>query len=105
MRKLKKGDSVMIIAGKDKGKTGSILRFVGVDRVVVQGINSIKKHEKPNPSKGITGGIIAKEASVHISNVAIYNYVSKKADKVGFMIDDDKNKYRVFKSTGESIEV
>lgn len=104
MRKLKKGDSVIIIAGKDKGKTGSILRFVDNDRIVVQGINSVKKHEKPNPSKGITGGIIAQESPVHVSNIALYNFSTKKADKVGFAIDGEKGKYRVFKSTGEKVE-
>lgn len=105
MQKYKKGDNVIIISGKEKGKIGSILRLVDRDRVVVQGINTIKKHEKPNPSKGITGGILEKEASLHISNVAIYNYASKRADKVAIKVDELNNRYRVFKSTGEKVEI
>ncbi len=104
MRKLKKGDDVIIIAGKDKGKRGSILRIEGSNQVVVQGINSIKKHQKPNPAKGSAGGIIDKEMPIHISNVAIYNFASKQTDRVGFKIDEEKNKIRIYKSTGERIE-
>lgn len=104
MRKLKKGDDVIIIAGKDKGKKGSILTIVGTDYVIVQGINSVKKHQKPNPSSGNTGGIIDKEMPIHISNVAIYNFALKKADRVGFKIDKNSNKVRIYRSNGELIE-
>lgn len=105
MRKIKKGDNVIIISGKDKGKVGSVLRFANSDRVVVQGINTVKKHEKPNPNRGITGGIIEKESPVHISNVAIYNFSTKKADRIIIEVDQNKNKNRIFKSTGDKVEI
>lgn len=104
MQKIRKGDDVIIIAGKDKGKRGAVLRAVGNDRLVVQGINSVKKHQKPNPSVGNAGGIIDLEMSIHISNVAIYNFTSKKSDRVGFKVDNDNNKVRIFKSTGDLIK-
>ena len=105
MRKIKKGDNVIIISGKDKGKIGSVIKFDNADRVIVQGINTVKKHEKPNPNKGITGGIIEKEAYLHISNIAIYNYSTKKADKISIEVDHNNLKNRVFKSTGEKVEI
>lgn len=104
MRKLKKGDDVIIIAGKDKGKKGSILTIVGIDHVIVQGVNSVKKHQKPNPASGSTGGIIDKEMPIHISNVAIYNFALKKADRIGFKTDNNSNKVRIYRSNGEIIE-
>lgn len=104
MQKIRKGDDVIIIAGKDKGKRGAVLRTDGIDRLVVQGINSVKKHQKPNPSIGNAGGIIDLEMSIHISNVAIYNFTSKKSDRVGFKVDNDNNKVRIFKSTGDLIK-
>jgi len=104
MQKIRKGDDVIIIAGKDKGKMGAVLRTDGFDRLVVQGINSVKKHQKPNPSIGNAGGIIDLEKSIHISNVAIYNFTSKKSDRVGFKVDNDNNKVRIFKSTGDLIK-
>ena len=104
MRKLRKGDDVIIIAGKDKGKRGSILRMEGSDYIVVQGVNSVKKHQKPNPVNGSPGGIISREMPIHTSNVAIYNFTSKKSDRIGFKIDADKNKVRIYRSTGELIE-
>ena len=105
MRKIKKGDNVIIISGKDKGKIGSVLRFANYDRIIVQGINTVKKHEKPNPNKGVTGGIIEKESPLHISNVAIYNYSTKKADKIIIEVDHNKNKSRIYKSTGDKVEI
>lgn len=104
MQKIRKGDDVIIITGKDKGKRGAVLRTDGNDRLVVQGINSVKKHQKPNPSIGNAGGIIDLEMSIHISNVAIYNFTSKKSDRVGFKVDNDNNKVRIFKSTGDLIK-
>lgn len=104
MRKLRKGDDVIIIAGKDKGKRGTIVRVDGSDRIVVQGVNSVKKHQKPNPANGSAGGIINQEMPIHISNVAIYNFTSKKSDRIGFKVDAYKNKIRIFRSTGELIE-
>lgn len=103
MRKIRKGDDVIVIAGKDRGKYGTVLRSIKMDRLIVKGINLVKKHQKPNPALGVTGGITSKEASIHISNVAIFNFTSKKADKVGFKYSA-KNKVRVFKSTNEQIE-
>jgi len=105
MRKIKKGDDVIVITGKDRGKKGTVLRTLGSERLLVQGINSVKKHQKPNPSTGVAGGIISKEMSIHISNVAIYNFTSKKADRVGFRFDANNKKVRIFKATNELIEV
>ena len=104
MQKIRKGDDVIIIAGKDKGKRGAVLRTIGDDRVLVQGINIVKKHQKPNPTIGNAGGIIDREMSIHISNVAIYNFISKKSDRVGVIVDANNNKVRIFKSTGDLIK-
>ncbi|PVZ65742.1 50S ribosomal protein L24 [Pelagibaculum spongiae] len=101
MRKLQKGDEVIVINGKDNGKRGTIKK-VGEDRVLVEGINLVKKHVKPNPNAGVAGGIVEKEAALHISNVAIFNAATGKADRVGIKIEDDK-KVRVFKSNGEPV--
>lgn len=103
MRKIRKGDDVIVITGKDKGKRGTVLRAIKTDRLIIQGINLVKKHQKPNPATGVTGGITSKEASIHISNVAIYNFTSKKADRVGFKYFAN-NKVRIFKSTNEQFE-
>ena len=104
MQKLKKGDDVIVITGKDRGKRGSIIRTDGFDYIIVQGVNSVKKHQKPNPAEGSAGGIVDREMPIHISNVAIYNFALKRADRVGFKIDDNNNKIRIFKSTGELIK-
>ncbi|SNX61417.1 LSU ribosomal protein L24P [Nitrosomonas ureae] len=104
MQKLRKGDDVIIIAGKDKGKRGTVLRVEKGDYLIVQGINIVKKHQKPNPANGISGGIISKEMPIHVSNVAIYNFNSKKPDRVGFKFNLDNNKVRIFKSSGDLIE-
>jgi large subunit ribosomal protein L24 len=103
MLKIKKNDDVIVIAGKDRGIRGSVLRVLG-DRLLVSGVNKVKKHQKPNPVKGLTGGIVAVEMSIHASNVAIYNATSKKADRVGVKILEDGRKMRVFKSSGEVID-
>lgn len=103
MRKIRKGDDVIIIAGKDKGKRGTVVRISGLNHLVVQGVNIVKKHQKPNPAKGTSGGIIAQEKPLHISNVAIYNLSTKKSDRVGFKVDEDRHKVRIFKSSGELI--
>lgn len=104
MKKIKKGDDVIVIAGKDKGKRGSVLRISDDNHLVVKGINIAKKHQKPNPSTGAQGGIVDIERPLHISNVAIYNFNTKKADRVGIKINDDGQKVRVFKSNNELIE-
>jgi large subunit ribosomal protein L24 len=103
MLKIKRDDEVIVIAGRDKGKRGKVVRVLA-DRVIVAGINLIKKHQKPNPQAGVAGGIIEKEASIHTSNVAIYNSKTKQADRVGFKVLDNGDKVRVFKSSGEAVE-
>ena len=103
MEKIRKGDQVVVIAGKDKGKRGTVTRRVDAERVVVEGINRVKKHVKPNPVKGVVGGVIDKEMPLHISNVSLYNPATKKGDRVGFKLLDDGKKVRVFKSNGEVI--
>jgi large subunit ribosomal protein L24 len=104
MRKIKKGDDVIIISGKDKGKRGTVLRMIDSDLVVIEGVNKVKKHQRPNPNKGSTGGIVEMEKPVHVSNVAIYNPSTQKPDRVGFKILDDKRKVRCFKSNGQLLD-
>ncbi len=104
MQRIKKGDEVIVIAGRDKGKRGTVLR-VGTDHVVVEGVNRVKKHQRPNPMKGITGGIADLDKPIHISNVALFNPSTKKADRVGVKALDDGRKVRVFKANGEQVEV
>ena len=105
MSKIKKGDQVVVLTGKDKGKRGTVLRIVTEsDRAVVEGVNRVKKHTKPNPMKGTTGGIVEKEMSIHLSNIAIFNPATSKPDRVGFKILDDKRKVRVFRSNGEVVD-
>lgn len=104
MDKIRKGDGVIVITGKDKGKRGVVKQRVDAERVVVEGINRVKKHTKPNPMKGQPGGIVEKEMPIHISNVALFNPASQKADRVGFKSLDDGRKVRVFKSNGEVVD-
>lgn len=105
MQKLKKGDDIIVIAGKDKGKRGTVTRVLLQDkRVLVEGINMVKKHQKPNPTAGVPGGIIEKEMPLHVSNVAIFNPESGKADRVGIKILEDGRKVRIFKSNNEVID-
>lgn len=104
MRKLKRDDEVIVITGKDKGKRGTISRLVGTDRVIVHGVNMVKRHTKPNPNAGQAGGIIEKEAALSISNVAIFNPETNKADRVGIQVLEDGAKKRVFKSNGQDID-
>jgi large subunit ribosomal protein L24 len=103
MQKIKRDDRVIVIAGKDKGKTGAVTRIMDDGRLYVAGVNMIKKHTKANPEEGKRGGIIEKEAPIQASNVAIYNSSTNKADKVGIK-DSDGKKVRIFKSTGEEID-
>lgn len=105
MNKIRKGDEVVVLAGKDKGKRGAVLRCVDAERVVVDGVNRVKKHAKPNPVKGQVGGIVEKEMPIHVSNVAVFNPVSQKADRVGFKTLEDGKKVRFFKSNGELLGV
>ena len=104
MRKIKKGDDVIVITGKDKGKRGTVLRVVDIEHVLVEGANRVKKHQRPNPMKGTTGGIVDKEMPLHVSNVAIFNPATKKADRVGVKLLDDGRRVRCYKSNGEVID-
>jgi len=103
MDKIRKGDEIVVIAGKDKGKRGTILTRVDSEHVVVEGVNRAKKHVKPNPVKGVVGGVIDKDMPLHVSNVSLYNPATKKADRVGFKLLDNGTKVRVFKSSGEVV--
>ncbi len=103
MDKIRKGDEVIVIAGKDKGKRGTIVRRVDSEHVVVEGVNRVKKHVKPNPVKGVVGGVVDKDMPLHVSNVSLYNPATKKADRVGFKLLEDGKKVRVFKSSGEVV--
>ena len=104
MNKIRKGDEVIVLTGRDKGKRGTVTLRVDVDHVVIDGINLVKKHVKPNPLKGTTGGIVDKSMPIHQSNVAIFNAASGKADRVGIKLGADGKRVRVFKSTGEEIK-
>ena len=104
MQKIKKGDEVVIITGKDKGRRGNVLRVLPDDRVVVENINMVKRHTKPNPNAGQPGGIIDKEMPVDASNIMLWNADAGKGDRVGFKSLDDGRKVRVFRSTGEVVD-
>ncbi len=104
MNKIRKGDQVIILAGRDKGKRGAVLQRVDEERILVEGVNVVKKHVKPNPMKGTTGGVVDKTMPINQSNVAIFNVAAGKADRVGIKIHDDGKKVRVFKSSGEEIK-
>jgi large subunit ribosomal protein L24 len=103
MRKIRKGDTVIVIAGRDKGKRGDVTRVVDAEHLIVSGVNQVKKHQRPNPMKGEQGGIVSRDAPIHVSNVALWNPVTKKADRVGFRTMPDGRKLRFFKSNGELV--
>ena len=105
MRKIRKGDDVVVLTGRDRSKRGTVLRVVDADHLLVEGINRVKKHQRPNPAKGETGGIIDKEMPIHISNVALFNTVTKKADRIGIRQLEDGRRVRFFKSNGEVVDV
>lgn len=105
MNKIRKGDEVIVIAGRDKGKRGKVALRADDSHVVIEGINLVKKHTKPNPMKGTTGGIVEKSMPIHQSNVAIFNAASGKADRVGIKLQADGKRVRVYKSSGEEIKV
>lgn len=105
MNKIRKGDQVVVLTGKDKGKRGAVLRRAGADRVVVEGINRVKKHLRPNPLKNQPGGILEKEMPIHQSNVALVNPQTHKGDRIGFKVLADGRKVRVFKSNGEMVDL
>lgn len=106
MNKLRKGDEIIVIAGKDKGRRGTVLQIVDEERVLVEGINIAKKHTKANPNMGVEGGIIDREMPLAVSNVLVFNPKTKKGDRVGIrMSDDGETKERVFKSSGEAVDI
>jgi large subunit ribosomal protein L24 len=105
MNKIRKGDDVIVLAGRDKGKRGKVTLRKDDSHVVVEGVNLVKKHAKPNPMKGVAGGIVEKTMPIHQSNVAIFNATSGKADRVGIKLQADGKRVRVFKSSGEEIKV
>lgn len=105
MNKIRKGDDVVVLTGRDKGKRGTVLKMLADGRALVNDVNIVKKHVKPNPNKGETGGIIEKEAPIHASNLAVYNPRAKKADRIGFRQLEDGTKVRFFKSDGEVVDV
>ena len=103
MLKIRRDDEVIILAGKDKGKRGKVRKVLSNNKLIVSGVNMVKKHTRPNPQMGVAGGIVEQEAPIQVSNVAIFNAATSKADRVGFKIDGD-SKVRIFKSTGEVID-
>jgi large subunit ribosomal protein L24 len=104
MRKIRKGDDVVVLTGKDKGRRGTILRVMDDAKVLVEGINKVKKHAKPNPMAGTPGGILEKEMPIDVSNIALFNPASQKADRVGIKTLEDGRKVRFFKSNGEVVD-
>ncbi len=104
MNKIRKGDNVIVIAGKDKGKRGVVLQRVSAASILVEGINRVKKHAKPNPAKGQAGGIVEKEMPINVSNLALFNTQANKADRVGIKRLDDGRNVRIYKSNGETVE-
>ncbi|GAO35840.1 MAG: 50S ribosomal protein L24 [Sulfuricella sp.] len=104
MRKIRKGDDVVVITGKDKGRRGLVLRMLDDGHLLVEGVNKVKKHMKPNPVKGVAGGIVEKEMPLDISNIALFNPATQKADRVGIKVLEDGRKVRYFKSNGEVLD-
>jgi len=106
MRRIRKDDEIIVIAGKDKGRRGKVTRVVeDGERVIVAGVNMVKRHTKPNPARNVPGGIIEREAAIHVSNVMLFNPVTKKGDRVGFRVLEDGRKVRYFKSNNEVVDV
>ncbi|OJZ19834.1 MAG: 50S ribosomal protein L24 [Thiobacillus sp. 65-29] len=104
MARIRKNDQVIILAGKDKGKRGTVLRVLEDDAVLVEGVNRVKKHQKPNPMRNQPGGIVEKEMPIHVSNVALFNVATKKADRIGYKTLEDGRKVRIYKSNGEMVD-
>ena len=104
MQRIRKGDEVIVIAGRDKGKRGTVLRRVEAEHIVVEGVNRATKHQRPNPMKNVTGGIVDLDMPIHVSNVALFNPATQKADRIGFKELEGGRKVRVFKSNGEQVD-
>jgi large subunit ribosomal protein L24 len=105
MQKIKKGDDVVVIAGRDKGRRGTVLNVLDTGRVLVEGVNMVKKHQKPNPNAGVQGGIIDKEMPIHRSNIMLFNPITEKADRIGIKTLEDGRKVRFFRSNNEVVDV
>jgi len=104
MHKIRKGDDVVVTTGRDRGKRGTVLKIVDAEHLVVEGANRVKKHQRPIPMKGVTGGIVDRDMPLHVSNVALYNPATKKGDRVGVRVLEDGRRVRYFKSNGEVID-
>jgi large subunit ribosomal protein L24 len=104
MKRIRKGDEVVVLSGRDKGKRGTVLRRIDAELVVVEGVNRVKKHQRPNPMKGVTGGIVDKDLPIHVSNVALFNPATKKADRIGMKKLQDGRKVRIFKANDEQVD-
>lgn len=105
MKRIRKGDEVIVTTGRSKGQRGHVLRVLDEARVLVENVNMVKKHQKPDPNRNQPGGIVEKEAPIHVSNVMLFNQATGKADKVGYKVLEDGRKVRVFKSTGEAVDI
>jgi large subunit ribosomal protein L24 len=105
MKKIRKGDDVIVLAGRDSGKRGTVLKVVDAEHVIVEGANKVKKHQRPNPMKGLRGGIVDKEMPLHVSRVGLFNPVTKKGDRAGIKVLEDGRRVRYFKSNGEVVDV
>ncbi|MBL8259976.1 MAG: 50S ribosomal protein L24 [Candidatus Competibacteraceae bacterium] len=105
MRRIKRDDEVIVIAGKDKGRRGKVVRVVDEERLIVAGVNMIKRHTRPNPARNVAGGIVEREAAVHVSNVMLFNPITQKGDRIGFRVLEDGRKVRYFKSNNEVLDV
>ncbi|HAO34253.1 MAG TPA: 50S ribosomal protein L24 [Candidatus Competibacter sp.] len=105
MRRIRRDDEVIVIAGKDKGRRGKVVRVVDEERLIVAGVNMIKRHTRPNPARNVAGGIVEREAAVHVSNVMLFNPVTQKGDRIGFRVLEDGRKVRYFKSNNEVVDV
>ena len=104
MHRIRKGDRVIVTTGRDKGRQGTVIRVLDAGRVIIENVNMVKKHQKPNPQQNVPGGIVQKEAPIHVSNVMLFNPATKRGDRVGFKQLDDGRKVRVFKSNGEVVD-
>ena len=105
MKRIRKGDEVIVVAGRSKGQRGHVLSVVDSDRVLVENVNMVKRHTKADPQRNVPGGIVEKESPIHVSNVQVFNAVTGKADRVGFKTLEDGRKVRIFKSTGEAVDI
>ena len=104
MQRIRKGDEVVVLAGRDKGKRGTVLRRVDAQHVVVEGVNRVKKNQRPNPMKGVSGGIVDKDLPIHVSNLAVFNPATKKGDRIAMKILPDGRKVRIFKANDEQVD-